>query len=356
MKLRLPLLVLSLSAVTFGLVTGCDWSSKGTSFNTSKGAGVNINFSGLYVGQIDGKVVARTSAGKIDRLTISQTGNRIEVIDSQGSRYEGTVGAPGVVSSASGGAFPAGAELVQSQINFAGKDEVAQRDIEFVGIIHAVAVTDINGERTVITDGETVQTVDADSSGKTNNPCANEVDAADITVTIDAVPPVLVIGGVQKVTKTTEIGKPGDPCYEFRKEITFYIGDSNISGDPPISEVVPVQSGETIIEVGGPGSQVKTSTSSDTRTETDTKEGATTTTDEFTLTEANVQYRLEGTWIEKDSPIVSRVDALSRGSYGVLTISRNGGQESGVGAGSSSSSGGTTTTTGGGSGTALILF
>lgn len=352
MKLKFPALVLALSAVTFGLVAGCDWSSNGTSFNTSKGAGVNINFSGVYNGQIGGKAVAKTTKGTISRLTISQTGNRIEVVDSQGSRYVGSVGAPGVASFDN--TISAGEEIVQSQISWEGKDEVAQRDVEFVGIIHAVAVTEINGKRTVQTDGETVTERETNASGKTNNPCASSVQAGDVTVTIDADPPTLVIGGVQKVTKTTEIGSPGDPCYEFRKEITFYVGDSRISGDPPISEVVPVQSGETIIEVGGPGSQVRTSTSSESRDEVDTREGSTTTTDEFTLTEANVQYRIEGTWIEKDSPIVSRVDALSRGSFGIVTISSSGsGQEGGVSATGGGSTGGGTTSS---SGTGFLLF
>jgi hypothetical protein len=92
----IPAALLAL-AVT-GLV-GCDWSSNSTSLNTSQGAGVNINFSGVYDGNLaGGKAVDKPTKGNILRLVISQSGNRVEVVDNQGSRYEGTVGSPGVVS------------------------------------------------------------------------------------------------------------------------------------------------------------------------------------------------------------------------------------------------------------------
>ena len=40
-------LVSSLALMAMLLVTGCDWEDGGE-FNTSKGAGVNINISGMY--------------------------------------------------------------------------------------------------------------------------------------------------------------------------------------------------------------------------------------------------------------------------------------------------------------------
>ncbi|MCZ7591215.1 MAG: hypothetical protein M5U15_03255 [Kiritimatiellae bacterium] len=107
MKMKCMMLVASLVGVGLLVGTGCDWSSGGDSLNTSQGAGVNINFSGVYNGNIGGRAVDRTSAGNISHLTIRQSGNRIEVVDSQGSHYSGSVGAPGVVSQPTGdGGYP----------------------------------------------------------------------------------------------------------------------------------------------------------------------------------------------------------------------------------------------------------
>ena len=182
----IPAALLAL-AVT-GLV-GCDWSSNSTSLNTSQGAGVNINFSGVYDGNLaGGKAVDKPTKGNILRLVISQSGNRVEVVDNQGSRYEGTVGSPGVVSQPdSSGAYPIGAELVQAQISFSGKDEVSQRNIQFVGIIHAVAVEDVNGESKTSTSTDTdgtnnskTETYNYTSTITTN---FNVVNGATITTT-----------------------------------------------------------------------------------------------------------------------------------------------------------------------------
>lgn len=267
-------------------IAGCDWSSQGTSLNTSQGAGVNINFSGVYNGTFGGGLaVRRTSKGNITRLVINQAGNRVEVVDNQGSRYEGTVGSPGAIANADAtGAFPAGAEIVQSQISFAGKDEVAQKDIEFVGIIHVVTVTDIKGTTDTKTDTDTDNTTTTDTE--------NDTYTYNQTVTITS----NVIDG-QVITVTDRAYDPGgNLVYEAITETTI-----EPSGDT------------TTI------TRVITDTRNETSTETDNSTRTVTSTTTYNITEANSQYRLEGTWIEKDSPIVSDVDALSPGGAGSVT-------------------------------------
>lgn len=269
-----------LSAVTLVLV-GCDWSSSGTSLNTSQGAGVNINFSGVYDGnRAGGKVVGNTSKGNILRLVISQSGNRVQVVDNQGSRYEGTVGSPGVVATPdSSGAYPVGAELVQAQISFSGKDEVAQRNIEFVGIIHAVAVEDVKGESTTST------STDTDNSSSTES--ENYTETSTITTNFN------VINGSTITTTDSAYDGDGNLVYQ---EVT-------------VTTILP--SGDKI---------TKTNVTVDNRSETKTNNDTTTTTKttSFKITEANTQYRLEGNWIEEGGK-ASGVDAISPGTAGVIT-------------------------------------
>lgn len=286
MKMKYMMLAASLLGVGLVVGTGCDWSSGGDSINTSQGAGVNINFSGVYNGNISGRAVERTSAGAIASLTIRQSGNRVEVTDSQGSRYAGSVGSPGVVSTAgSEGTYPSGAQLVQAQISWSGKDGVAQREVEFVGVIHAVTVDDIKGKQEVKTSTAT------DSSSSSSGSAATSTR----TETVNN-------GPTSTSTKTEIFGTPGSPYYE---EIITVTVSNNTTG-----EVI---------------SQTTTKNSDNSKAKNN--EVITQTINTYVMTEANIQYRLEGTWIEKDSPIVSRVDAVSRGTYGVITISTAGAQE-----------------------------
>lgn len=144
------------------VTSSCDWTSGGggESFNTSQGAGVDVNWSGVYFGQLNGLVVQNTSGeGAINRLVITQAGNRLEVIDNQGSKYVGSVGVPNLLRNPETGLVPAGATFVEAQVSFSGKDEVAGQDIDFVGVIHIVTVEDVQGESV-----ETVRT-ETDSSG-----------------------------------------------------------------------------------------------------------------------------------------------------------------------------------------------
>ncbi|MGD9873063.1 MAG: hypothetical protein AB7T27_02220 [Kiritimatiellia bacterium] len=255
------LCIASLSVV----LAGCDWSSGGSSdgFNTSQGAGVNINVSGVYAGAIGGRAVERTSgAGQILSLVISQSGNTVEVTDNQGSRYQGTVGSPGAVARASGGIFPAGAELVQYQINFSGKDEVAGQDIEFVGTLHAISVSDIRG------------TSSSSSSTRTDE---------NVRTTTETV--VNPVNDTTTQTIVNEYGAEGTAYYEV---ITQVIVTQTSTGD--------------VIS----------------NTTTTTGTSSSTTTRSYSITEANTQMRLEGTWIEAGG-LSARVDAIARPAGGSIT-------------------------------------
>lgn len=263
MKLRLVSLACGLMAIALFINTGCEWTGGGgsTGLNSSQGAGINVNFSGVYNGHLGGgRAVAKTSRGAITRLVIQNAGNRIEITDNQGSRYTGTIGSPGLVTKPDAtGSYPAGAKAVQSQINFAGKDEVAAKDIEFVGIIHLVTVKDVKGNTDASSSTETTTSSKGDTKTQTIK------DTSNTTV----------------ITEFT-IGVPGDAFYQ--KTTT------------------------TVVYDNATGKEISRST----KTEgTDTRTVTATTT--YSLTEANSQFRLEGTWIEKDG-VVSKVDALSPGN------------------------------------------
>jgi hypothetical protein len=270
-------------------ISGCDWSSGGgtNSFNTSQGAGVNLNFSGVYRGELaGGKVVGKTSAGNIQTLTISQTGNRLTIVDNQGSRYSGSVGAPGLVALPDG-TIPAGAEFVQSQISFTGKDGVSARDIEFVGIIHAISVTDIQGNSTEKVD------VSGSGSGSTNfnNSGSSSGSRTETTRTFAQ--------GTNIVQETVlTIGTPADAFYDVTvTTVTF-----DAASGQEISRNVTT----TRNQGSGSGNSSSSGSTSTTTTFTD-----------FQITEANTQYRLEGTWIEQGG-VTSGVKARSPGSSGTI--------------------------------------
>lgn len=267
------------------LNAGCDWSSGGgtDSFNTSQGAGVNINFSGVYRGELSGgKAVDKTSAGNIQTFTISQTGNRLTVVDNQGSSYSGSVGSPGLVAAPVAGSFPAGAELVQGQVNFSGHDNVSAREIEFVGIIHVVSVTDIQGKTTSKTS----------SSGTTNfsNSGTSSSQGRTTTRTVN--------NGTTTTTETiNEFGAPGSAFYQV---VTTTVVTDNATG-------AEISRNTTTTGNSGTGSS---SANSSITTETTT----------FSITEANSQYRIEGTWIESGG-FTSGVKARSPGTAGIIQTS-----------------------------------
>lgn len=250
MKKALFLSLLASALVVTMLFTGCDgWSTNDAGFNSSEGAGATVNFSGFYKGYPDGsRAVKNTSAGNIVSITIQQGGNTVEAHDNQGSTYRGSVGSPGAVSPSSDSGYSAGAELVQAQINFSGHDNVAQKNISFAGVIHAVAVTDITKSDTSEEGSEITTDEWSDNTNRV-------------------------------VTTTETVGTPGDPFYRVTVTTVTY----NLKTGEELSRTVK-SSGST----------------------------------SYSLTEANTQYRLQGTWVEEGG-VVSDVDALSPGSAGVIT-------------------------------------
>lgn len=282
----------SMAGLVAGLVlltnAGCDWSSGGgtNSFNTSQGAGVSLNFSGVYRGELSGgKAVEKTSGGNIQTLTISMVGNSVTVVDNQGSTYRGSVGAPGLLASPDG-TIPAGAEFVQSQISFSGKDGVSARDIEFVGILHAVSVRDIQGK--------TTEKVDTSSSGSGstnfNNSGSSGTTGSETTRTVNN-------GSNTVVTTTVIVPLPGGGSNVTVTEVTI----DNSTGREISRNVTQTQN-------SGSGSGNSNSSGSTTTVRTFT---------DFAITEANTQYRLEGTWIEQGG-FTSPVKARSPGSSGTI--------------------------------------
>lgn len=140
------------------MYAGCEWES-GDSFNTSKGAGVFVNFSGVYLPR-DSEFIAGTN---VTRLIIRQTGNVIEAYDNNGSRYEGKVGTPEIISPGGGntGIYPDGADMVQTHIWFSGRNKDSRKDVNFVGLLRVVAITEIKADETTIQiqEGELTKTV-----------------------------------------------------------------------------------------------------------------------------------------------------------------------------------------------------
>jgi len=292
MKNTLSALGLGILAVSLSLSTGCEWTGGGgtDSFNTSKGAGIQANVSGVYEGHLSGgKAVSPTSAGNITRLVISQTGNSVEIVDNQGSKYHGTVGSPGLVAEPDDtGKYPAGAEIMQSQIEFSGHDNVSARSIEFVGIIHIVAVNDIKGTST--TDTKT----DSSGSGSTNSASSSSDTGSERTTS------TIVNDGTNTTTTTTvTIGVPADPFYQ---QTVTQVTVENATGKE-INRSVTTTGSESS------GTSDSQGNSQETITETTTT---------YEIQEPSGQWRLEGTWIEKDG-VVANVDAISPGGFGLVT-------------------------------------
>jgi len=146
-----------LGASLVAVFTACDdkWEDGGD-FNTSQGAGINVNFSGVYQARAVGAVlVPEGDDGEdaITRLIITQIGNTIEVRDDFNKLYTGSMGSPGVMGASASGSYPAGATMLQAQINFTNN-----KNVDFVGIIRAVAVTDVTSQDTSTTQTDTHST------------------------------------------------------------------------------------------------------------------------------------------------------------------------------------------------------
>ncbi len=273
------LMAAGLVACTVSL-TACEWGSGGdTGFNTSEGAGAQVNFSGVYKGMLAGGVIDQTSGGPIGQLVIQQAGNAVEVTDDHGSVYRGTVGSPGAVSEAVSGTYPSGAQLVQAQINFTGHDNVADKTINFAGVIHVVAVTDIQGTKT-----EDVATTDDSSDSSTSDETSGNNVVTTQTTQNNGVNTI--------ITKTTVF-----PDGTTKVETTTIDDKTNQVIDDKVTTTYDNKNSTA-------------STSKNTVT--------TTTTTEYNITEANSQYRMQGTWVEEGGK-VANLDAISSGTAGVIT-------------------------------------
>jgi len=165
MKTITPMLMAGAVLGIAAVLAGCEWESVDNGFNTSQGAGANVNFSGVYTAKSGGALVA--SDATITQFVIAQSGNAVEVWDNNGSHFTGSVGSPGVVSSADPTTlqYPAGATMVESQMTFSGENSGNGNSASFVGLVHAVAVTDVKG--TTVTTG--VSTNDVFTIGSASN-------------------------------------------------------------------------------------------------------------------------------------------------------------------------------------------
>jgi hypothetical protein len=126
-------------------LVACDWTSGDDGINTSQG-NADINFSGTYDGRLaDGRAVAVTSGRSISRLVLSQSDDTLTVTDSNGSTYRGRITGVSTVTLSANDAIGAGQQVAQSQVTWSGVDNAAGQQVQFVGNISAVAVTDIQG-------------------------------------------------------------------------------------------------------------------------------------------------------------------------------------------------------------------
>lgn len=255
--MRLKILTLSAILLTGAVVFwGCEWSGGDSDFNTSKGAGAEINISGIYQGTLSGgKAVSSTSNGNITSFTLTQAGNRIDVIDNQGSRYTGSVGTP-ILSHlpSSTSVAPPGWLAAQYQVSWTGQDGVAAVPIQFSGVIDVVTVERVQGTSTA---GSSSSSGDISFEGGegTNN------------------------------TQTIIIEEP--------------------TGDGTTNRIV-------IVNQDPNAQQITTNASREVSTSTETSTS-------FSLTEANSQLRLRGTWIEQGGRS-SGVSCISAGNPGSVTV------------------------------------
>ncbi|MBP7829735.1 MAG: hypothetical protein KA248_07440 [Kiritimatiellae bacterium] len=288
--------VAGLAAVS-AILLGCEWSTSTDSFNTSKGAGISINFSGVYYGNLSGgRAVAGTSGSTITRLVVQHAGNAVKVLDNNGSEYSGTIGSPGVIAPpSSSGVYPAGALLAQAQINFSGHDNVAARNVNFAGIIHGVAVDDVQGQTETETTTITQSDVQRDSATSSVSYTENfSWTTNSTTITTD---------GTNITTKLTIVAYDEFGNEVYRSEQTYTVtpsGSSNLVS-------------QSITDNRSNGRTRSRDQVQDYNQKNETVEYT-----KYYITEANTQYRMQGTWVE-EAGVSSGVDALSAGTAGVIT-------------------------------------
>jgi hypothetical protein len=146
-RLHSLIMMSGLLGVTATLLS-CDFSTGGDGgFNTSR-ANLEMNFSGQYLGLLSGgKAVSITSGAPITSFMIQQSGNTIQIIDSNGQTYQGVLGAPGaVIDPSSSATLPVGAQLAVFQVSWQGTDGVAQKSVKFTGVIDVVTINRVEGD------------------------------------------------------------------------------------------------------------------------------------------------------------------------------------------------------------------
>lgn len=158
------------------MFTSCDWES-GTKANSSNSGKVGeFNLTNVYRGILDGsmRAVSNPSRGRITSLNLMQSGKSVEIFDNQGSRYSGFVG-NGVTQATNttppqsgsgtddddGGdsntnAISSGRSITTYPLGFSGFDRVANKNVEFSGVIEVVTQSEfIAGVVTSDGDGNT---------------------------------------------------------------------------------------------------------------------------------------------------------------------------------------------------------
>ena len=150
--------------LAMGMMTGCEWEGS-DDYNLSRGAGANMNISGVYTPRGTDPMIAGIDA--VNRMTIQQTGDSLWIRDNGNSTYEGNAGAPGVVAGPNQltGNYPAGGVLLQIQVSFNGFNQLTKADASFVGVLRALAKTEITGFKSTTTvnagsGGTTIENVD----------------------------------------------------------------------------------------------------------------------------------------------------------------------------------------------------
>lgn len=312
--------------VAFGVISscltlvGCNWSSGGdSSFNTSR-TNLQVNISGVYDGQNNGKAVSNPTAGNITTLIVQQSGNVLEVTDNQGSSYRGSVGVPTNLASVDDNGndvnIPLGSELASYQVGFEGTDNVSAQKIRFTGAITLVAVERINGtattsaNRTDTTSSQVDTTVNTGTSSSTSTDTTNNTTNNDTTNSDNTTVDTDVVN--QTGQGGTQVGNNGQMETDLTSTTvnttrqTTTGTDNSTSSTSTSNNTTQNQNTSTTTTTGtsGNGSRDTNATADSAR---------------FILSENNTQMRLRGSWIE-DNGRVSSVEALSPGAGGIFAI------------------------------------
>ena len=340
MKRTLSIITTVTALAVATTLVSCDWSSggSGSGFNTSK-TNLDVNISGTYRGQINGKAVSNTSGGNITQLVIQQSGNVVEVHDNQGSTYRGSVGIPNVALTGADGTaamLPLGAELASYTVSWTGKDAVANRDVKFTGNIEIVTVDDITGEQ--VTETRQVDVTSDDQATSTSTSTTDRQNNSDVTDTRTTT--------AQTQNQTSSTGQDNNTTDSQRDNSESVGGGGTQTGNNGETET-QMQSSTTTTTSNSLFERLNSfDRNSDTQTDRDrtstqqavnnsqtttdrtdtTTTGNTSTTTEtvqvgnlYQITALNTQYRLRGTWIEEGGS-VSTVDGVSPAAGGIITI------------------------------------